>query len=114
MSYDQDIPVVLIDPYLYESDFIRVKFQNGLPPEVGINGARVEDLLDLISAKLENYQKTSLACGENEEALAALHVAKDAMARRHQRRVLQGVFNTLKPHAERTEDLEHDFSATGA
>ena len=112
--YDPEIPVVLIDPYLYESDFIRVKFQEGLPPEVGINGARVEDLLDLVTEKLEQYQSTPLACGENEEAINALHIAKDAMIRRRQRRMNQGVFHTLQPHAERTEDLDHDFSATGA
>jgi len=103
-----------IKSYQFESEFINIKFQNGLPPEVGINGARIEDIIDVLIARLEAFQLGSLPCRENEEALNHLITARDAMMRRRKRRMLQGVFNTMTPHAERTEDLHHEFSATGA
>lgn len=99
---------------VFESEFIRIQFQQGLPPEVGINGARIEDVVDIVIAKLEAYQGGELACKENEEAIRSLIQVKDAMARRRQRRMLQGVFNTMAPHQERTEDIHDEFSATGA
>jgi hypothetical protein len=99
---------------LYDSEYIRIKFQSGLPPEVGINGARVEDVMDILIQKLEAYQLGTVPCKENEEALASIRSARDAMARRRNRRMVQGVFNTMAPHAERTEDLHHEFSATGS
>lgn len=99
---------------VYDSEYIRIKFQSGLPPEVGINGTRVEDVIDILIQKLEAYQLGTVPCKENEEALTSLRTARDAMARRRQRRMVQGVFNTMAPHAERTEDIHHEFSATGS
>lgn len=101
--------------WLIESEFLRIEFQHGLAPVVGVNGVRVEDVLDAAITRLERYQRGILACRENAEALDALHRAKDAMARRLQRRVSQGVYNTYEPHkGGRTEDSIEDFSATGA
>ncbi|OWU65244.1 MAG: hypothetical protein CBB60_005665 [Armatimonadetes bacterium Cent15-Ar3] len=104
----------LTNPYEFKNEFVSIRFQNGLPPEVGINGVRAEDVIDVLISKLELYQQGTLACKENEEALASLLVARDALVRRRQRRQLQGVYNTLAPHADRTEDLHEEFSATGA
>jgi len=101
--------------WLVETEFLRIQFQHGLPPEVGINGVQVEDVMNVVIQRLERYQRSLLACSENEEAIKALHLAKDAMARRRQRREKQGVFHTYSNHTvERSEDLEEDFSATGA
>ena len=100
--------------YEFENQFMSVKFQQGLPPDVGINGVRVADVIDVAIAKLATYQDGSLACSENLEAIQALQAAKDALKRRRQRRMLQGVFNTMAPHVERTEDVLDEFSATGA
>lgn len=101
--------------WLVENEFVRIQFQHGLPPEVGINGVRVDDVIDIVVARLERYQRGPLACSENDEAIRAMHLAKDAMARRRHRRELQGVFHTYSQHiTERSEDLEEDFSATGA
>lgn len=101
--------------WLYERDFIRIEFQHGLPPEVGINGVRIEDVLDAALRRLERYQNSDLACKENEEAVAGIVAAKDAMVRRRQRRQSEGVFQTYEPHTgERSEDLHQDFSSTGA
>lgn len=111
---EQIKPAILADPYRFENEFMSVRFQQGLPPEVGINGARVEDVIDLAIAKLETYQSGLLSCSENAEAIQALQASKDALKRRRQRRMLQGVFNTMSPHVERTEDVLDEFSATGA
>ncbi len=101
--------------WLYERDFIRIEFQHGLPPEVGINGVRVEDVMEAALRRLERYQTSPLACRENAEAIDALVRAKDAMARRRQRRQKEGVFHTYEPHSsERSEDVHEDFSSTGA
>ena len=105
---------MLVNPYRFENKFIAIQFQKGLPPEVGINGAQVEDVIEIALAKLESYQLGQLSCSENEEALKSLLLAKDALKRRRQRRMLQGVFNTMTPHLERTEDLLDEFSATGS
>ena len=91
-----------------------IQFQKGLPPEVGLNGVLVEDVIEVVIAKLESYQLGQLSCSENEDALKALGNAKDALKRRRQRRMLQGVFNTMTPHQERTEDVLDEFSATGS
>ncbi len=104
----------MTDPYEFRNEFISIRFQNGLPPEVGINGVRAEDVIDVLVAKLEHYQSGELACQENEEALASLRIARDALVRRRQRRQMQGVFNTHSPHVDRTEDLHDEFSATGS
>ena len=101
--------------WLVDAEFIHVEFQHGLPPEVGINGVRVEDVMEVALRRLERYQSGDLACAENAEAIRCLVQARDAMRRRGARRQIQGVFHTYEPHrTERTEDQEHDFSATGA
>ena len=101
--------------WLIERPFLRIEFQHGLAPVVGVNGVRVEDVMDAAIFRLERYQRGELACRENAEALDALHRAKDALNRRRSRRVSQGVYNTYEPHrGERSEDAIEDFSATGA
>lgn len=98
-----------------ETDFIRVVFQSGFPREVGINGCRVEDVIKLAAARLNQYQNGPLACEENDQALICLTQAVNALEERLQRRREQGVFNTMVRHeTHRTEDLDPDFSATGA
>lgn len=96
-------------------DYITVTWQKGLPTDVGVNGCRVDDVLALASEKLRSYQVGSLACEENADALRAIEEALQAMDARRRRRVEQGVLNTMKAHETvRTEDTDHDFSATGA
>ena len=100
---------------IMETDFIRVVFQKGFPAQVGINGCRVEHVLALAAARIEEYQQGPLACAENEEALTHLRMAMNALEDRIKRRKEQGVLNTMSPHEfARTEDEDEDFSATGA
>jgi hypothetical protein len=98
-----------------EREFIRVVFQSGFPREVGINGCRVEDVIALAVDRLNGYQNGTLACPENESALNSLNMAIKVLEERIKRRQQQGVLNTMSRHEIfRTEDLDADFSATGA
>ncbi len=101
-----------------ERPYLTIVFQRGSVDELGVNGCRIEDVLDALGDKLREYQSGSLACAENEETMDFLELAKLAQLRRRKLRQDQGVFNTQKPHdsifEKRTEDVEEDFSATGA
>ena len=98
-----------------ESEFIKVVFQRGLPREVGLNGCRIEDVIDVALGKLNQFQNGPLACEENAEAVRYLKLAKQSLLQRTQRRQEQGVLNTMTRHETfRTEDDHEDFSATGA
>lgn len=100
---------------LLETDFIAVIFQKGFPAEVGINGCRAEDVIELAASRLEDYQVGPLACEENAIALRHLNAAVAALKERIRRRREQGVLNTMSRHeSSRTEDEDDDFSATGA
>jgi hypothetical protein len=100
---------------IVESEFIRVVYQQGLPQTVGVNGCRVEDVIAVAMARLDDYQNGLLACEENEEAITFLRKATRSLEDRRRRRMEQGVFNTMSRHViVRTEDEHEDFSATGA
>lgn len=79
--------------------FIEVVFQHGHPNEVGINGCRVEDVIDVAVDRLLDFQGRNLSCQENAEALEHLHLAREALAKRKRRREQQGVINTQQPHS---------------
>ena len=101
-----------------ERPYLSVVFQRGSVDQAGTNGCRIEDVIDAVVDKLREYQSGSLACDENEETMDFLELAKLAQLRRRKLRQDQGVFNTQSPHdsifERRTEDVEEDFSATGA
>lgn len=98
-----------------ERPFMTLAWQRGLASEVGVNGLRVEDVLQVAAEKLQSYQQGPLACEENKQALNAIVAAVRALEGRRRRRQEQGVLNTMSAHeTERTEDVEDDFSATGA
>lgn len=78
--------------------FIQVVFQHGHPNEVGINGCRVEDVIDVAVDRLLDFQGRNLGCEENAEALEHLYLAREALLRRRRRREQQGVVNTQQPH----------------
>ena len=83
---------------LIQRPFISIVLQHGHPNEVGINGCRIEDVIDLLVDKLLDFQGRDLACEENAEALDHLHFAREALVRRIRRREQQGVLNTQNPH----------------
>lgn len=84
-----------------DTDFIKVVFQHGHPQMVGINGCRIEDVIDLLVDKLLNFQGRDLACEENATALYHLDMAREALLLRRRRREQQGVLGVNQAH--RTE-----------
>lgn len=58
------------------------------------NGAFVEDIIKAAIDRLEYYQSSRFACGENAEALAHLRGAKRELESRTSRRELAGVEGT--------------------
>jgi hypothetical protein len=83
---------------LVEKEFIRIVFQHGHPNEVGVNGCRVEDVIDVAVEKLLDFQGRDLGCPENAEALEHLYQAREALLKRRRRREQQGVLNQQVPH----------------
>ncbi|HVL38578.1 MAG TPA: hypothetical protein VM328_04220 [Fimbriimonadaceae bacterium] len=78
--------------------FIKITFQHGHPSEVGINGCRIEDVIDVVVEKLLDFQGRDLACQENADALYHLDLAREALMLRRRRREQQGVIYTQEPH----------------
>jgi hypothetical protein len=58
------------------------------------NGAFVEGVIAAAIGRLEHYQSTKFACPENEEAIAFLDLALDALDRRTRDREARGVEGT--------------------
>jgi len=83
---------------LVERPFIRVVFQHGHPNTVGINGCRIEDVIDVAVDRLLDFQGRDLGCPENAEALEHLYQAREALLKRRKAREEQGVINTNQPH----------------
>lgn len=87
---------------LIDQPFIKIVFQHGHPNEVGINGCRIDDVLEIVVARLLDFQGRDLACAENAEALEHLHLAREALLKRRRIREQQGVINTQKAHESGT------------
>jgi hypothetical protein len=82
-----------------KTEYIDIVFQHGNPEEVGINGCRIEDVIDQLIKKLLDFQGRALACEENAEALNHLELACEALVKRRRRREMQGVLGTREQHA---------------
>lgn len=78
--------------------FIHVVFQRGAVPEVGINGCRIEDVIEVAQNRLLDHQGRGMSCEENADALYHLEMAREALVTRRRRREVQGVLNTHQPH----------------
>ncbi len=81
-----------------DTEFIRIVFQHGHPQEVGINGCRIEDVIDVLVDKILDFQGRDLACEENATALYHLDMAREALLLRRRRREQQGVVGHHVPH----------------
>lgn len=69
-------------------------FQNGPMGEVGVNGIFMEDLIDVLTKRLEDYQETDYKCRENALAITKLQEAKHWLLHRTAERVERGVEGT--------------------
>ncbi|MDI9637308.1 hypothetical protein QPK87_10285 [Kamptonema cortianum] len=87
------------NPAVIDQEFIKITFQHGDPNEVGINGCKIEDVLDVIVEKLLDFQGRDLACPENATALYHLDLAREALILRRRRREQQGLLGQRQKHA---------------
>lgn len=83
---------------LIENEFINITFQHGDPAEVGVNGCRLEDIIDVVVEKLLDFQGRDLACEENATALYHLDLAREALLLRRRRRENQGLIGKRSKH----------------
>lgn len=73
-----------------------ILLQNGVVPEVGINGVTCEDLLKVVEETFVCFQEGQFACEENDEVLQGVRQAQAAIARRLNRRASQGTEGTYQ------------------
>lgn len=86
-------------PAVVDTPFLKVTFQHGSPFDDGINGCRVEDVVDMLADELLDFQSRALSCPENETALYHLSQAKEALEARRRRREQQGVYGSDATHS---------------
>ena len=78
--------------------YASIKFQTGPIQEVGINGCSIEDVIDVLVARLEGFQKGPFKCRENALAITKMEEAKLWLLYRTQKRQGQGVEGKNLPH----------------
>ena len=78
--------------------YIRIKFQAGPIQMAGVNGCSIEDVIDVLTERLEGFQKGQFRCRENALAITKLEEAKLWLLERTRRRQAQGVEGTNAPH----------------
>lgn len=73
-----------------------ILLQNGVIPEVGVNGVTAEDLLKVVEEIYVCFQEGKFACQENEEVLQHVRAAQGALQKRLQRRASEGTEGTYE------------------
>ncbi len=71
-----------------------LSFQQGSILEAGENGVTIEALLEICAHRLQEFQNGKFSCCENEQALANIRCALDALRSRTKRRVDSGIEGT--------------------
>lgn len=79
-------------------EHINIKFQEGAIGDVGVNGAHVEDVIDVLVEKLQGFNQGELRCRETSLAITALEEAGLWCLKRRMNRLAQGVEGTMQPH----------------
>ena len=85
-----------------DKEHITISFQHGNPADVGVNGCRIEDVIDALYDKIAEFQERELACEENATTLYHLDIARQALNLRRARREQQGVFGQRVRHKAET------------
>lgn len=73
-----------------------ILLQNGVIPEVGVNGVTAEDLLKVVEEIYVCFQEGKFACQENEEVLQHVRAAQAALHKRLNRRKDEGTEGTYE------------------
>ena len=71
-------------------DFVKLQWQDGTIPEVGVNGCQVNDVLDVVIDRVRELNK-AFPCRENSITITKLEEARMWQDERTRNRVSQGV-----------------------
>lgn len=63
-------------PSRVKTDFVDIKFQSGVIPEVEVNGCTIRDIIQILVFRLQGFQKGTFKCRENALAITKLQEAK--------------------------------------
>lgn len=74
-----------------------IVFQDGPAKDVGLNGVRIEDLLDICAHRLQCFQTGPFACKENESSLQLIQLARTSLANRTADRKRRDVEGSMQP-----------------
>ena len=74
-----------------EDDSGGIKFQEGTVKDNGVNGVQIEDVIDVLIGKWQEYQRGELPCRENALAITKLEEARMWLNERTRNREKQGV-----------------------
>ena len=85
---------------LFMEPMIHIRFQVGPIQEVGINGCSIEDVIDVLVARLEGFQRGPFKCRENALAITKMEEAKLWLLYWTQKRQAQGVEGRNLAHQE--------------
>ncbi len=85
-------------PSLIEQPFLKIQFQFGPIQENGVNGVGIEDVIDLLTKRLEGFQQGPFRCRENALAITKLEEARLWLDERTRKRQAQGVEGVNKSH----------------
>jgi hypothetical protein len=74
-----------------DTQFIKLKFQQGPIAEKGVNGCQIEDVLDILIRRLSGFQLGKFPCNENRIALEHMETGLLWLKYRTSKRISQGV-----------------------
>lgn len=63
-------------PSRVKTDYVDIKFQSGVIPEVEVNGCTIRDIIQILVFRLQGFQKGTFKCRENALAITKLQEAK--------------------------------------
>lgn len=78
-----------------------ITWQDGPIKTWGVNGAQMEDVLDVLIERLRGFQSGPFPCAENAQALIKLVEAKEWLDKRAQLRREQNVEGEMRSHESR-------------
>lgn len=80
------------------NEFVDITWQHGPIEEAGVNGAGVEDLIDIAIERLRELNEGAMRCRENSLAITALEEARNWLTLRTMSRIRQFVEGRMLPH----------------
>ncbi|MCT1383516.1 hypothetical protein [Bacillus sp. p3-SID196] len=81
-----------------DNSYIDIKFQEGPIQENGVNGAQIEEVIQVLHDRLQGFQNGGFPCNENTMAMHHLKRAKKWLDERTAKRKAQGVEGKYEKH----------------